>query len=148
MKLADITKNLSPLKIGLLIIFILYLILPIHTPSFIAGAVDSPLGMVALFIIMIYMFFYSDPVLAIIFIFVAYELLRRSSLVSGRTSIIKYTPSQDKKDSDMAAMNPTHEVSVEEEIIRKMAPVASSRMNSYIETTFKPVAEKVSGSLY
>lgn len=149
MKFADIIKNLSPLKLAVLVVFILYLILPINTPPMLAGVVDSPLGLVTLFVVILYLFFYADPILAILFIFVSYELLRRSSHVSGKTAILKYTPSQEKKDAEMAAMNPPKELTVEEEIIEKMAPIKNVGINgSYVETGFKPVADKVSGSLF
>ena len=149
MKFTDIIKNFSPLKLAVLVVFILYLILPIQTPPMLASVVDSPLGIVALFVMILYLFFYTDPVLAILFIFVSYELLRRSSHVSGKTAIMKYTPSQEKKDAEMVAMNPVKEMTVEEEIIEKMAPIRNQGINgTYVETGFKPVADKVSGSLF
>jgi hypothetical protein len=59
-----------------------------------------------MFAITLYLFFYSNPILAILYIFVAYELLRRSAAFTGRVAMIQYTPTQQKKDNQMQKMNP------------------------------------------
>ena len=141
MKLPQVFKSLSSLESSLLVVFILYLVLPIQTPQVLAGAVDSPLGMLAIFIVTIYLFFYSNPVLAIVYVFVAYELLRRSSQVTGRVGIVQYTPTQVKKDSELRAMNPPVVETLEEQVVQKMAPIGRSDPIVYTSSTFKPVAE-------
>lgn len=146
MKLPQVFKSLSSLESSLLVVFILYLVLPIQTPQVLAGTVDSPLGMLAIFIVTIYLFFYSNPVLAIVYVFVAYELLRRSSQVTGRIGIVQYTPTQVKKDSEMRAMNPPVVETLEEQVVQKMAPIGRSDPIVYTSSTFKPVAEKIDGA--
>ena len=146
MKLPQVFKSLSSLESSLLVVFILYLVLPIQTPQILAGAVDSPLGMLSIFIVTIYLFFYSNPVLAIVYVFVAYELLRRSSQVTGRVSMVQYTPTQVKKDSELRAMNPPVVETLEEQVVQKMAPIGRSDPIVYTSSTFKPVAEKIDGA--
>lgn len=77
MKLAELMK-MSPLDIGLLVVFIIYIIFPIGTPEFLAHFVSTPLGLVALFIVSISLFAYTNPVIAVVFVYVAYEMIRRS----------------------------------------------------------------------
>jgi len=146
MKLPQVFKSLSSLESSLLVVFILYLVLPIQTPQVLAGTVDSPLGMLSIFIVTIYLFFYSNPVLAIVYVFVAYELLRRSSQVTGRVSMVQYTPTQVKKDSELRAMNPPVVETLEEQVVQKMAPIGRSDPIIYTSSTFKPVAEKIDGA--
>ena len=147
MKLVDSLKSFSPLEIVLLIIFILYLIFPFESPEMIASAVDSPLGMIILFCVTIYLFLYTNPILGILFIFVAYELLRRSNLVTGRSAIIEYTPSQANKDQELKQMNPPQERSLEEQVIQEMAPIATSPTIEFVDTSFKPIADStISGA--
>ena len=44
----------------------------------------------------------------------------------------------------MKEMNPpTHVVSLEEEIIHQMAPIGKSDPTTYIDTSYKPIADKV-----
>jgi hypothetical protein len=143
MEIPKILKSFTNLELILLGCFIVYVVFPISTPSFLAGFIESSLGMLLLFLVTIFLFFYTNPILGVIFIFVAYELLRRSSHISGRTAIIKHTPSQLKKDIEMASMNPPKRESLEEEIVEKMAPVGKSDMSIYTPSSFKPVAESV-----
>jgi hypothetical protein len=143
MEIPKILKSFTNLELILLGCFIVYVVFPISTPSFLAGFIESSLGMLLLFLVTIFLFFYTNPILGVIFIFVAYELLRRSSHISGRTAIIKHTPSQLNKDIEMASMNPPKRESLEEEIVEKMAPIGKSDMSIYTPSSFKPVAESV-----
>jgi hypothetical protein len=143
MEIPKILKSFTNLELILLGCFIVYVVFPISTPSFLAGFIESSLGMLLLFLVTIFLFFYTNPILGVIFIFVAYELLRRSSQISGRTAIIKHTPSQLNKDIEMASMNPPKKETLEEEIVEQMAPVGKSDMSIYTPSSFKPVAESV-----
>jgi hypothetical protein len=141
-------KSFSQLEIVLLVIFILYIVLPIQTPDFLAGAIDSSLGMISIFIVTVYLFFYVNPILAVVYIFVAYELLRRSANKTGRVAMVKYTPSQSKKDAELKALNPPRSETLEEEIIVKMAPIGHSEPSLFTSSTFKPVADNINNAAF
>jgi hypothetical protein len=136
-------KSLSRLELILFAIFVLYLVFPIDTPDLLAGMIDSPLGMLFIFILGVYLFFFTNPILGVIFILFAYELLRRSANKIGRQTIIKYTPSQQKKDAQMNAMNPPKKETLEEEVVDKLAPIGHSDPSIFTESAFKPVADPV-----
>lgn len=142
MEIPKILKSFTNLELILLGCFIIYVVFPISTPPFLAGFIESSLGMLLLFLVTVFLFFYTNPILGVIFIFVAYELLRRSSRI-GKTAIIQHTPSQILKDAEMASMNPPKRESLEEEIVEKMAPIGKSDMSVYTPSSFKPVAENV-----
>ena len=111
--------------------------------------IDSPVGMASIFGITVYLFLYANPILAILYVFVAYEMLRRSSNITGRTDLVRYTPSQIKKDAQMKAMNPIKKTTLEEEVVGQMAPIGQSDLSVYTSTSFKPMAEKIgSASMY
>jgi hypothetical protein len=149
MDIKKVFKSLTKIEIALLIVFVLYIVLPIQTPDFLSGSVDSSLGMLTIFVVTVFLFLNVNPVVAIVYIFVGYELLRRSARKPGRVTLMKYTPTQAKKDMEMKAMNPVQEKTLEEEIVDMMAPIGRSDPNVYMDTTFKPVADKVTdGSLY
>ena len=143
MEIPKILKSFNTLELVLLGCFIVYVILPISTPSFLAGVINSSLGMLVLFLVAIFLFFYTNPILGVVFVFVAYEMLRRSSHIAGPVEIMKFTPSQAKKNAEMENMNPPKTESLEEEIVAKMAPVGRSDISIYIPSSFKPVAESV-----
>lgn len=146
MKLLDTFKKMSNMEMLLGLVFILFIILPVDVPMMLANVVDSSLGMVVLFALAVYMFTITTPVLAVLFVFVAYELLRRSCKATGKKVIMKHTPTQEKKDEKMKKMNPVKKATLEEEIVDKMAPVGRSDMISYITTTFSPVADDLAGA--
>ena len=142
-------KSFTKLDYALIVVFVLYIIFPVGTPEFLIPLIDSSLGMLTFFIITLYLFFYVNPVVAVVYIFVVYELIRRSCNKSGRVTIMEYTPSQKNKDLEMKIMNPSKSETLEEEVIFQMAPIGVSESGSYVDTTFKPVADKVKeGSMY
>lgn len=143
MKLLNTFKKMTKLEIALSILFVLFIILPLGVPDLFANLIDTSLGMIVIFGLAVYMFFHVNPVVAVLFVFVAYELLRRSSKKTGKAIIQKHTPTQAKKDEKMKKMNPEKKETLEEEMVDKMAPVGKSDMISYVTTTFSPVAEEV-----
>lgn len=143
MEIPKILKTVKPLELILLGFFIIYVIMPISTPPFLAGFINSSLGMLVLFLIAIFLFFYTNPILGVVFILVAYEIIRRTSQIVGTAEIMQYTPSQAKKNAEMVKMNPPKSETLEEEIVAKMAPVGHSDISIYTPSTFKPVAESV-----
>jgi len=146
MKVPDAFKQLTPLELILAAIFVLYIVLPINAPEMMANMIDSPLGMLGVFIVSIYLFFYSSPILAVLYIIVAYELLRRCCKQPSATAIQKHTPSQANKDVAMKQMNPAKKDTLEEEVVDKMAPVGKSQMGDYVISGFSPVAENINGA--
>lgn len=143
MNILQSIKTLPPLEIALFIVFILYIIFPFNTPASLAYIIDSPLGIIVIFCITVFLFLYTNPILGVLYIFVAYELIRRSSQKTGRTAIVQYTPTQAKKDIELRAMNPSSGVSLEEEIINIRSPVATSPMLELVGSDFKPVYDKI-----
>jgi hypothetical protein len=152
MKLSDFTKSFTPLEITVLVVFVIYIIFPFRTPGFMANIINTPVGLFGVLLITLYLFFYTNPILGVVYIFVAYELLRRSALVKsngGDAYMVKHTPSEDKRQDEMVKMNPTRSVTLEEDVIRTMAPAQVFNKDMAFSTDFKPVAERVSGaSLY
>lgn len=142
-------NSVSPLELVLFVVFLLYLIFPIPTPAFLIQYINTNLSIGLIIIITLYMLFYTTPILGVLSIFVAYELLRRSSngLVRPKVPLVRHTPSQPRKDKEMKEFNPTVEVTLEEQVINSMAPVGKSPvLGEIIESTFKPVQDKIDGA--
>jgi predicted membrane protein len=148
MRVPPALLKMSIFEMVLFIGFILYIVLPIRTPGVLAPYIDSIFGMIVLFCITVSLFVYTNPILGVLYILVAYEVMRRSSSNKGNTKaiIMEYTPSQMTKDADMHKMNPTVEKTVEEEVIEVRAPIGKAQPTEYIATSFKPVADKLEGA--
>jgi energy-coupling factor transporter transmembrane protein EcfT len=143
----DFLKSISPLEIFLFIIFVIYIIFPINTPELLIPIINSCIGMVVIFIATIYLLFYTTPFLAILAIFAAYELIRRSGgkinkINSYNVNLKDYNPpTQEEKDDKMLELNPVKIETLEEEVVYKMAPIGKSDTSTYIETSYKPIAD-------
>ena len=149
MKLSDFTNSLSPLETSVLVLFVIYIIFPFKTPALLAGIINTPIGLISVLIVTLYLFFYTNPLLGVVYIFVAYELLRRSSLVGGGPAdnyIVQYTPSESKRVQEMVKMNPNKELSLEESVITTMAPAQIFYSEPELDNGFKPVKEVVVGA--
>lgn len=138
--------KMTPLEISVIAVMILYVVFQVDTPEFMARTIDSPMGMITILVTALFLFYYANPVIAILFVFVAYELIRRTAFVSARDAIVEHTPSQKQKDIQMKVMNPVKTTSLEEEMISQMAPVGKSEMSQILDTKYKPVAPKLEGA--
>lgn len=140
--------SISPLEVVLFAVFVLYLIFPVPTPPFLIQYINSNISIAIIIILTLYMLLYTTPVLAILTVFVAYEVLRRSQNGLVSKGVVRHTPSQWKKDAEMRQMNPPVITTLEEEVINVMAPVGKSEMNLHVPNTssFKPAQDKIAGA--
>lgn len=136
-------ESLSKIEIGMLVIFVIYLVMDIYPPELLASYLDTSLGMVGILLVTLYVFMNYNPILGVVFLFVAYEIVRRSARVNNRVPMVMYTPSQAKKDAELAEMNPAPPTTLEEEVVDKMAPVGKSSLISYTMSQFKPVSTDI-----
>jgi len=136
-------NSLTNVETAVIVALISYLALPVQLPDMFANMVDSPMGTIGIFILSVYLFFNANPLIAVLFVFVAYEMFRRSSNATGKAAMIKYTPTQARKDEKMKKMNPTKTTSLEEEVVNEMAPVGKSDISVFTTSTYKPVADNV-----
>ena len=149
MKLLKLIPSFKPVEIVLLVLFILFLVMPMPMPRMVANAICSPLGMAGLLLAALYLFFSVHPVVAVLFVFVAYELMNRSSEEKQKMKIADPTPTQRVKDAKMKKMNPPKKDTLEEEVVEQMAPVGRSEPAKFMETGFSPVADDMgSASMY
>jgi hypothetical protein len=108
-----------------------------------ASYIDTPIGMVGVLLTTLYVFMNFKPILGVVFLFVAYEIVRRSARVNNRVPMMLYTPSQAKKDTELAKMNPVQPTSLEEQIVEQMAPVGKSSLISYTMSEYKPISSDI-----
>lgn len=163
-------ENMSMSEILVLFAFVVYLILPIGTPHMVSEFIISPFGYLIIFIVTVFLFFYAHPILAILYVFVAYELLNRSNKSLGKgggykpTTLPRHvrindvpqysddvpqysdddvTDYSDYNKSQVIADNSrmSKENTLEEEIINNMEPIGISHQTKFVTTEFKPIAD-------
>jgi hypothetical protein len=123
----------------LTIIFIIYLIMGYKMPESIANFIDTLAGKIVIFIIVIYMFLYKNPLLAVLSLFVAFDILRRSSQATGIDALQKFAPSEEKKTSQFNAFN-QFPYTLEQEIVKKMTPMVNCG-SCVSKPTYKPLLD-------
>jgi len=157
MKFSDFTKSMSLIEMVALVIFIIYLVYPFKTPEYMKGSINSPLGLVSMFIVTLFLFLYTNPFLGIIYIFVAYELLRRSSVSNKRENIqvdlIPHVSSNQRINQELPQDEYfvdniiPDEMTLEEEVIRTYVPERSHFVqDENDDDSFLPVFDHLVGA--
>jgi hypothetical protein len=131
------------MEFGMLALFIIYLVVDIYPPEIVASYVDTSIGMLLVLLTTLYVFMTYNPILGVVFLFVAYEIVRRSARVNNRVPMILHTPSQAKKDSELAEMNPAVPETLEEMVVQQMAPIGKSSLISYTMSEYKPISSDI-----
>jgi hypothetical protein len=132
--------NATYLEVILFVIFVFYIVFQPRTPPALSILLDTPLGVLGVVAVASYLLLYTHPVLGVLSIFVAYELLRKST-------VVQYIPTmqeQPKVDAKLQSYNPPVERTLEEDLVAQMAPIEVS--SNYVETGFKPISDNVHGA--
>jgi hypothetical protein len=128
-------------ELTLAILFIIYLIMGYKTPEPVATVIDSIVGKIVIMLIVIYMFMNTNPIVAILALFVAFDLIRRSSVTTGIDALKRYAPTEEKKSSQFSAFN-QFPYTLEQEVVKKMAPIVQSG-SSLSKPSYKPLLENL-----
>ena len=120
----------------LTLLFVIYLILGLNTPKPIAQVIDTLVGKIVVILLAICLFIYTNPILGVIGFFVAYDLIRRSSVATGNFGIDNYLPTEETKQAKMSSYN-QYPYTLEQEMVKKMVPTVTKDMTnaSYIPMT-------------
>ena len=125
----------------LIVLLIIYLIMGFKTPQPVASLITSLPGKIIIFIIVVSLFIYSNPILAVLALFVAFDLMRRSSIATGIDALKRFAPSEEKKSSQFTAFN-QFPYTLEQEVVKKMAPIIQSG-SSLTPASYKPILENL-----
>jgi hypothetical protein len=132
-------ENIGQLLI--IIVFIIYLITGSSTPLPIASFIDTAFGKILMLLILISLFRHAHPIVSILAVFVAFELMRRSSMSTGTYGLVRYVPSEPRKDCQMKKMNDfPYPTTLEEEIVKQRTPLLNTG-SSMNPATFHPFVE-------
>lgn len=129
-------KNMPELL--LTVLFIVYLVLGYSVPDGIATIIDTPIGKIVVVIVALMLFAYSNPVLGVLALLVAYQLIKGASIKTGMAGLDEYYPTESKKWSPFSA---THQFpyTLEEEVVKKMT---TQKFNTeYVKAPFRPVLD-------
>lgn len=119
-------------------LFLVYIIFNINTPHSLALLVDNLYGTIIVVFLALTLFFAVNPVIAVLGVIAAVELLRRSKVSTGSSAMLNQLPTEDRKAFDMKAQN-QFPMTLEEEVIKNRAPLVDSAPAG--PPSYKPVLE-------
>ena len=129
-------RNMSQLM--LVVLFIIYLVMGLNIPDPLANIIDSQFGKIVIALVALMLFGYSNPILGVLGIMVAYHLIKSSSEATGMAALEKYYPTEEKK---WSPFTPIHQFpyTLEQEVVKQMA---SQKFNaSYVKAPYRPMLD-------
>jgi hypothetical protein len=129
----------NPSQLILAILFVLYILLNVQTPTVLAEPIDTIFGKVLVAVVAVVIFMKTNPVVGVLGFIAAYQLIKTSSITTGTYGMKHYLPSESSKMAEMRSFNQegmqtqteTQEVvikknnegALEAEMVAKMAPL-------------------------
>jgi hypothetical protein len=126
-------KNMPQLVLAVL--FALYLIMGYQMPEGVATMVDSTIGKIVVVVVALMLFAYSNPVLGVLALLVAYQLIKGASVKTGMAGLEEYYPTEAKKWSPFTPDN-QFSYTLEQEMVKKMT---TQKFNTeYVKAPYRP----------
>lgn len=129
-------KNMPQLVLSVL--FVLYLVMGYQVPEGVATIIDSTIGKIVVVLVALMLFAYSNPVLGILALLVAYQLIRGASVKTGMAGLEEYYPTEAKK---WSPFTPAHQFpyTLEQEVVKNMT---TQKFNTeYVKAPFRPTLD-------
>ena len=126
-------KNMP--KLVLSVLFVIYLVMGYKMPDGVAGLIDSTAGKIVVGLVALMLFAYSNPILGVLALLVAYQMIRSASVKTGMAGLEEYYPTQQKK---WSPFTPAHQFpyTLEQEVVKNMT---TQKFNTeYVKAPFRP----------
>ena len=133
----DFDKKNMP-QIILSVLFVIYLVMGYRMPESVAIMIDNPIGKIVVVVIALMMFAYSNPILGVLALLVAYHMIKGASIKTGMAGLEAYYPTEQKK---WSPFTPTQQFpyTLEQEVVKNMT---TQKFNtSYVKAPFRPTLE-------
>jgi hypothetical protein len=135
----DLLKKSNQHQLILLVVFILYILLNVQTPNMLATLIDNIYGNIVVVLMALFVLTRMNPIVGVVALYAAYELIQRSSVTTGSAAIRRYLPTEIKKGKHFSAFN-QFPVTLEEEVVKQMAPLVETSGPNHLH--YKPVANE------
>jgi hypothetical protein len=133
----DFDKKNMP-QLVLTVLFIIYLVMGYKLPEGVAMVIDTPIGKIVIVLVALMLFAYSNPILGVLALLVAYHLIKGASIKTGMAALADYYPTEQKKWSPFTPAR-QFPYTLEQEVVKNMT---TQKFNSsYVKAPFKPTLE-------
>jgi hypothetical protein len=128
----------------LIALFCIYLIMGSNPPAAMATIIDTTVGKIVVAVSAMCLFAYSNPALGVLGMFVAFELVRRSMVVTGSAAMEMYYPTEANKWIGVPKIH-DFPYTLEQEMVKKM----TSRTDAnFTKAPFRPTLNDVHDATY
>lgn len=135
----DLFKKEGVGQLLLIILFSIFLISGYEIPLNLANFARTNHGKIIIVLISLSLTLFSNPILGIVSLIVAFDIIRRSN--NDYQQMKKFIPSEDKKSDHYNVLN-DFSYTLEEEMVKRMAPLIIT--NATLDTpTFNPNIDNI-----
>lgn len=131
------TKKHMP-ELLLSVLFVIYLVMGFKMPGLVASIIDTTIGKIVVVLVALMLFAYTNPILGVLGLLVAYQLIKGSAIITGMAGLEAYYPTEQKK---WSPFTPTHQFpyTLEQEVVKNMT---TQKFNTtYVKPSFSPVLD-------
>jgi hypothetical protein len=119
-------------------LFIVYLVADLKPPNAIAHLIDSNIGKIIIVLSAMALFAYTNPLLGVLGLLVAYQLIRGAAVQTGNAGLEEYAPTEEKKWS-IYSPPPKFPYTLEQEIVKNMT---TEKFNTeYVKAPYRPTLD-------
>ena len=122
----------------LTVLFVIYLVMGYKMPDAVAAMIDTTVGKIAVVLAALMLFGYSNPVLGVLALLVAYQMIRGASVKTGMAGLEEYYPTEAKK---WSPFSPAHQFpyTLEQEVVKNMT---TQKFNTeYVKAPYRPTLD-------
>ena len=119
----------------LIALFVIYLVMGYKMPESVASIIDSTIGKIVVVLAALMLFAYSNPILGVLALLVAYQMIKGASIKTGMAGLEEYYPTEAKK---WSPFTPTHQFpyTLEQEVVKNMT---TQKFNTeYVKAPYRP----------
>ena len=135
---SELTEKKNMPQFILAILFVVYLVLGLKMPQMFAELIDTTVGKIVVVLVALMLFAYSNPILGVLGLLVAYQVIRSSSVKTGMAALEEYYPTEEKKWTPFTSSN-QFQYTLEQEVVKNMT---TQKFNaSYVKAPYKPALD-------
>jgi hypothetical protein len=125
-------------QLVMIVLFLVYLIMGYKMPDQMASAIDTTLGKIMVVMVSLMLFAYSNPILGVIGIMVAYQLIRSAGEKTGTSALNNLYEVDSKKWTPFTETN-DYPQTLEQEVVKRMT---TQKFNeNYVKPPYAPLIE-------
>tara|TARA_B110000285_G_scaffold118860_1_gene134618 strand:- start:773 stop:1216 length:444 start_codon:yes stop_codon:yes gene_type:complete len=122
----------------IVVILLMYVLVDVKTPDSLAEIVDNIFGQIVIILGAMTLFTKCHPLVGVLALFAAYQLIMRSSKATGTYAVENIMPSEENKYEEMIEQNVIPKT-LEEEVVKTMVPLTRDLPNG--QQTYQPVLD-------